>query len=67
MASRNAESSIFRPAKAVAKFVSAVSPHQKTGRVIIYCEGGIAPTLMALLMHKLGYGNVAVCHNAVSE
>ena len=36
-------------------------------RIITYCGGGIAATLDAFLLHQLGYRNVAVYDNSMSE
>ena len=47
------------------KFAEAgADPGQK---VIIYCGGGIAATLDAFLLHQLGYDNIAVYDNSMSE
>ena len=36
-------------------------------RVITYCGGGIAATLDAFLLHQLGYEDIAVYDNSMSE
>ena len=36
-------------------------------RVIAYCGGGIAATLDAFLLHQLGYQNISVYDNSMSE
>lgn len=36
-------------------------------RVLVYCGGGIAATLDAYLLHQLGYENLAVYDNSMSE
>lgn len=36
-------------------------------RVILYCGGGIAATLDAFLLHQLGYDNLTVYDNSMSE
>ncbi|MCB1510891.1 MAG: sulfurtransferase [Hyphomicrobiaceae bacterium] len=36
-------------------------------RIVIYCGGGIAATLDAYLMHQLGYEDLAVYDNSMSE
>ena len=36
-------------------------------RIITYCGGGIAATLNAFLLHQLGYQNVSVYDNSMSE
>lgn len=41
-----------------------VKPDQ---RVLVYCGGGIAATLDAYLLHQLGYENIAVYDNSMSE
>jgi thiosulfate/3-mercaptopyruvate sulfurtransferase len=35
--------------------------------MIVYCGGGIAATLDAFLLHQLGYADVAVYDNSMSE
>lgn len=39
----------------------------RSKRIIIYCGGGIAATLDAYLLHQLGYENLAVYDNSMSE
>ena len=40
----------------------------ETGKSIItYCGGGIFATLDAFLLHQLGYGDIAVYDNSMSE
>jgi thiosulfate/3-mercaptopyruvate sulfurtransferase len=39
----------------------------KDKRIIIYCGGGIAATLDAYLLHQLGYENIGVYDNSMSE
>jgi len=39
----------------------------KAKRVLIYCGGGIAATLDAFVLHQLGYKNLAVYDNSMSE
>ena len=36
-------------------------------RTIVYCGGGIAATLDAFLLHQLGYDDIAVYDNSMSE
>ena len=36
-------------------------------RIIAYCGGGIAATLDAFLLHQLGYGDISVYDNSMSE
>jgi len=38
-----------------------------TKRIIVYCGGGIAATLDAFLLHELGYRDIAVYDNSMSE
>ncbi|MCC3306351.1 sulfurtransferase [Sneathiella sp. HT1-7] len=38
-----------------------------TKRIIVYCGGGIAATLDAFLLHELGYCDIAVYDNSMSE
>lgn len=39
----------------------------KSDRVIVYCGGGIAASLDAFLLHQLGYENVAIYDDSMSE
>ena len=39
----------------------------KNKRILVYCGGGIAATLDAFLLHQLGYENIAVYDNSMSE
>lgn len=39
----------------------------RSKRTIVYCGGGIAATLDAFLLHQLGFENVAVYDNSMSE
>jgi thiosulfate/3-mercaptopyruvate sulfurtransferase len=39
----------------------------KSKRVLLYCGGGIAATLDAFVLHQLGYKNLAVYDNSMSE
>ena len=39
----------------------------KSKRILVYCGGGIAATLDAFLLHQLGYENIAVYDNSMSE
>ena len=39
----------------------------KDKRILIYCGGGIAATLDAFLLHQLGYQDIAVYDNSMSE
>ncbi len=40
---------------------------EKAGRVVAYCGGGIAATMDAFLLHQLGYTDIAVYDNSMSE
>ena len=53
------------PDKAAAAFANVGADTSK--RILIYCGGGIAATLDAFLLHQLGYDNVAVYDNSMSE
>jgi thiosulfate/3-mercaptopyruvate sulfurtransferase len=57
----------FRPADEVAALFQATGIKDKAGKVIIYCGGGIAATLDAFLLHQLGYENVTVYDNSMSQ
>ena len=39
----------------------------RSKRIILYCGGGIAATLDAFLLHQLGYENLTVYDNSMSE
>lgn len=53
------------PGSAARAFTQAgADPSQK---IIIYCGGGIAATLDAFLLYQLGYDNLAVYDNSMSE
>jgi thiosulfate/3-mercaptopyruvate sulfurtransferase len=60
-------SGTFRSAEELDGIFSSASPRQKTERVIIHCGGGIAATLNAFLMYQLGYENLTVYDNSMSE
>ena len=56
----------FLPPETVARnFAAAGADPAK--RIIAYCGGGIAATLDAFLLHQLGYGDIAVYDNSMSE
>ena len=60
-----ASGAFVSPARAAAAFADlAVDPEQ---RIIVYCGGGIAATLDAFLLHQLGYPDIAVYDNSMSE
>lgn len=63
----DAGSGTFKSADELAGMFAAVCPQQKSERVIFYCGGGIAATLDAFLMMQLGYENLAVHDNSMSE
>ncbi len=54
------------PPDAVARNFAAVGA-DNADRIILYCGGGIAATLDAFLLHQLGYGNISVYDNSMSE
>jgi len=60
-------SGTFRSAEELDGIFSSASPRQRTERVIIHCGGGIAATLNAFLMYQLGYENLTVYDNSMSE
>lgn len=62
----NSADNTFLDAATVADRFSAIgaSPDK---RVITYCGGGIAATLDAFLLHQLGYEEIAVYDNSMSE
>ena len=53
------------PEAVAAAFEAAGADPSK--RILLYCGGGIAATLDAFLLHQLGYGNIAVYDNSMSE
>lgn len=56
----------FVEPKSIAQTFDAVGAGS-AGRIITYCGGGIAATLDAFLLHQLGYRNIAVYDNSMSE
>jgi thiosulfate/3-mercaptopyruvate sulfurtransferase len=56
----------FLPPDRVAESFAAAGADQAS-RIIAYCGGGIAATLDAFLLHQLGYGDIAVYDNSMSE
>lgn len=62
-----AASGTFKSADELTAVFASVCPREKTDRVILYCGGGIAATLDAFLMYQLGYDNLAVYDNSMSE
>ena len=54
------------PPEQVAKAFANVGA-DKSKRILIYCGGGIAATLDAYLLHQLGYKDIAVYDNSMSE
>ncbi len=57
----------FKSAEDLAGIFSSTCPQKKTGRIIVYCGGGIAATLDAFLLYQLGYENLAIYDNSMSE
>lgn len=53
------------PAKVAHTFASVGA--DKSKRILVYCGGGIAATLDAFLLHQLGYSDIAVYDNSMSE
>ena len=56
----------IRAPEAVARAFAAAGADQ-ADRIILYCGGGIAATLDAFLLHQLGFDNLAVYDNSMSE
>jgi len=56
----------FQPAETVAQKFLAVGADPKK-HIITYCGGGIFASLNAFLLHQLGYENVSVYDNSMSE
>ncbi len=63
----NPQDNTFRAADEAAALFEAGGATSRTGRVIVYCGGGIAATLDAFLLHQLGYENIAVYDDSMSE
>ncbi len=60
------EAKVLADAQSVAaKFAGVGASPDK--RIILYCGGGIAATLDAFLLHQLGYENLTVYDNSMSE
>lgn len=51
--------------KAAADFAGVGA--DKAGKVIVYCGGGIAASLDAFLLHQLGYADIAIYDNSMTE
>lgn len=62
----NGETKAFLPAAEAAQLLSNAGAG-KEKRMITYCGGGIAATLDAFLLFQLGYENVAVYDDSMSE
>lgn len=56
----------LKPPEVVAATFAAVGA-DKSKRILVYCGGGIAATLDAFLLHQLGYEDIAVYDNSMSE
>jgi thiosulfate/3-mercaptopyruvate sulfurtransferase len=56
----------LQPPDQLAKTFAGVGA-DKSKRVLLYCGGGIAATLDAFVLHQLGYKNLAVYDNSMSE
>ena len=61
-----AETREFASADVIADKFNAVGA-DPSKRIVLYCGGGIAATLDAFLLHQLGYQNLAVYDNSMSE
>lgn len=56
---------VLAPETVASHFAAAGADPSK--RIITYCGGGIAATLDAFLLHQLGFGDIAVYDNSMSE
>ncbi len=56
----------IKPAAEVAKTFAEIGA-DKSKRILVYCGGGIAATLDAFLLHQLGFEDIAVYDNSMSE
>ena len=56
----------FHSPEAVAAAFAEIGAHPSK-RTIVYCGGGIAATLDAFLMHQLGYEDIAVYDDSMSQ
>ncbi len=63
----NPADNTFRPADEVAKVFEDICAADPDDRVIVYCGGGIAATLDAFLLHQLGYRDVTVYDDSMSQ
>ena len=63
---QNAKSLKIKTPAEVAKAFTDVGA-DPSGRVIVYCGGGVAATLNAFLMRQLGYIDIAVYDNSLTE
>ena len=66
LALQDSKSLVFSSPDAVAATFASVGA-DKSKRILIYCGGGIAATLDAFLLHQLGYQDIAVYDNSMSE
>jgi thiosulfate/3-mercaptopyruvate sulfurtransferase len=62
----NPETKELLPIERVAQSFAGIGA-DPTKRIIVYCGGGIAATLDAFLLHELGYRDVSVYDNSLSE
>lgn len=60
-----ANNTFLEAADAAAHFASVSADKEK--RIITYCGGGIAATLDAFLLHQLGYEDIAVYDDSMSQ
>ncbi len=60
------ETRTLRSAETAAAAFAAVGA-EPSRRLILYCGGGIAATLDAFLAHQLGYSDIAIYDNSMSE
>ena len=63
----NPADNTFRPADEVAAVFSSKGIGKPDDRVIVYCGGGIAATLDAFLLHQLGYEDVTIYDDSMSQ
>jgi thiosulfate/3-mercaptopyruvate sulfurtransferase len=63
----NPKDNTFRPADEVAAVFHSVGAAGKDDRIIVYCGGGIAATLDAFLLHQLGYKDITIYDDSMSQ
>jgi thiosulfate/3-mercaptopyruvate sulfurtransferase len=63
----NPRDNTFRAADEVAAIFESTCAAHPEDRVIVYCGGGIAATLDAFLLHQLGYKDITIYDDSMSQ